>query len=81
MIFHENRLPSDDSHEISYHIFFEKSGKMSKELISAAVVISALRVSQTFSSFLVKSQFSVFLLHCSWEGCFKGVCDYSAVPL
>ena len=27
MIFHENRLPADDSHEISYLIFFSKIGK------------------------------------------------------
>ena len=44
MIFHENRLLADDSHEISYLIFFLKLGKMSQNLTSAAVVISALRV-------------------------------------
>ena len=44
MIFHENRLPADDSHEISYLIFFRKLGKMSQNLSSAAVVIAALRV-------------------------------------
>ena len=38
MIFHEN------SHEISYLIFFRKLGKMSGNLSSAAVVIDALRV-------------------------------------
>ena len=43
MIFHENHLLSDDSHEISYLIFFE-IGKMSQNLLSAAVVIGALRV-------------------------------------
>ena len=43
MIFHENRLQADDSHEISYLIFF-KLGKMSQNLSSAAVVIGALRV-------------------------------------
>ena len=44
MIFHENRLLADDSVEISYLIFFLKSGKMLKNLSSAAVVIGALRV-------------------------------------
>ena len=44
MIFHENRLLADDSHEISYFIFFRKLGKMSQNLSSAAVVIGALRV-------------------------------------
>ena len=44
MIFHENRLLADDSHEISYLIFFRKLGKISKQLSSAAVVIGALRV-------------------------------------
>ena len=42
MIFHENRLLSDDSHEISY-LFLSKLGKMSQNLSSAAVVIGALR--------------------------------------
>ena len=40
---YENRL-ADDSHEISYLIFFRKLGKMSQNLSSAAVVIGALRV-------------------------------------
>ena len=44
MIFHENRLLADDSHEISYLIFYRKLGKMSKNTSSAAVVIGALRV-------------------------------------
>ena len=44
MIFHENRLPADDSHEISCLIFFGKLGKMSQNLLSASVVIGALRV-------------------------------------
>ena len=44
MIFHENRLLADDSHEISYLIFLRKLGKMSQNLSSAAVVIGALRV-------------------------------------
>ena len=44
MIFHWNRLLADDSHEISYLIFFQKLEKMSQNLSSAAVVIGALRV-------------------------------------
>ena len=44
MTFHENRLPADESHEISYLIFFLKLGKMSQNLSSDAVVIGALRV-------------------------------------
>ena len=44
MIFHENCLPADDSHEISYLIFFENWEKMSLNLSSAAVMIGALRV-------------------------------------
>ena len=44
MIFHENRLQADDSHKISYLIFFFKLGKMSQNLSSAAVLIDALRV-------------------------------------
>ena len=42
MIFHENRLLADDSHEISY-LIFRKLRKMSQNLSSAAVVIGALR--------------------------------------
>ena len=41
MIFHENRLLADDSHEILYLIFI-KLGKMSPNLSSVVVVISAL---------------------------------------
>ena len=43
MIFDENRLPADDSHEISYLFFSLKLGKMSQNLSSAAVVIRTLR--------------------------------------
>ena len=39
MLFHENRLLADDSHEISYLIFCRKLGKMLQNLSSAAVVI------------------------------------------
>ena len=44
MIFHENRLLADDSHEISYLIFVRKLGQNLQNLSSAAVVIGALRV-------------------------------------
>ena len=44
MIFHENRLLADDSHEISYIFFFRKLGKTSQNLSSSAVVIGDLRV-------------------------------------
>ena len=43
MIFHENPLLADDSHEISYLIFLGKLGKISQNLSSAAVVIGILR--------------------------------------
>ena len=42
MIFHENRLLADDSHEILY-LFFRKLEKMSQDLSSASVVIGILR--------------------------------------
>ena len=44
MIFLENRLQADDSHEISYLIFFRKIRKMSQKVSSAAVVSGTLRV-------------------------------------
>ena len=50
MVFHEKRLLADDSHEISYLIFFRKLGKMSQNLSSAAVVIGVLRVKFADSS-------------------------------
>ena len=44
MIFHKNRLLADDSHEISYLIFFfRKLGKVSQNLTSAAVVIDTFK--------------------------------------
>ena len=47
MIFHENLLLADNSHEISYLIFFSKKlGKMLQNLSSAAVVIGTLRVNE-----------------------------------
>ena len=44
MIFHENRLLADDSLEISYLIIFEKLGKTSQNVSSAAVVTGASRL-------------------------------------
>ena len=43
-MFHEKRLLADDSHEISLFCFFQKLGKMSQNLSSAAVVIGDCRV-------------------------------------
>ena len=43
---HENRLLADDSHEISC-LISSKSGKISPNLSSAAVVIGALRVKKS----------------------------------
>ena len=48
MVFHENRLLEEDSHEVSYRIFFPKLRKMSQNLSSAAVVIGTLRVKTYF---------------------------------
>ena len=48
MISHENLLLADDSHEISYLIFFENQKRCRKNLSSAAVVIGALRVNSDF---------------------------------
>ena len=42
MIFYENHLLADNSHEIAY--FLSKIAKMSQNLSSAAVAIGALRV-------------------------------------
>ena len=44
MIFHENCLLADNSHKISYLIFFRKLRKMLPNLSSAAVVIGPLRI-------------------------------------
>ena len=52
MIFYENRLPADDSHEISYLIFFLKLRKMSQNLSSAAVLIGALSVNSLNSGYI-----------------------------
>ena len=53
MIYHENRLLADHSHEISYLIFFKKLGKMLQNFSSAAVVIGVLRVKDCPSTQLV----------------------------
>ena len=48
MIFHENQL-ADDSYVISFIPYFcQKLGKISQNLLSAAVVIGALRVKYLF---------------------------------
>ena len=49
MLFHENRLLADDSHEKSYP-FFSNFGKMLQNLPSAAVVIGALRINLIYGS-------------------------------
>ena len=48
MIFHKNRLLTDNSYKISYLIFFRKLRKTSQDLSSAAVVIGALRVKSLY---------------------------------
>ena len=48
MVFYENPLQADDSHEISYLIFF-KLRKMLLNLSSAAVMIGPLRVRRWLS--------------------------------
>ena len=71
MIFHKNRLLADNSHEITYMylIFFEKLGRMSENLPSAAVVIVALRVKDNLkqlrchiNSFLASGDFCHLLI-------------------
>ena len=52
MIFHENRLLADDSHELSFPYLFQKLGKMLQNLSSAAVAIGALRVNYYLVSFM-----------------------------
>ena len=51
MIFNENRLLADDSHEISHLIFLENWERFLKKLSSAAVVIGALRVKNLFQKY------------------------------
>ena len=52
MIFHENRLLADDSHEISYLIFYRKLVQRLQNLSSAAVVIGAIRVNNIFAKYM-----------------------------
>ena len=51
MIFHENRLLADHSHELSFLISFKKLGKMLQNLLSVAVVIGAFRVRRLLVNF------------------------------
>ena len=44
MIFHDNRLLADHSHEISITLFLSKLGKISHNLPSAAVMMGAVKV-------------------------------------
>ena len=53
MIFHENRLLANDSHEIHYLIFFE-NWEISQNVSSAANVIGALRVKLSRLNLLVQ---------------------------
>ena len=77
MIFHENRLLADDSHETSYLIFFRKLERMSHNLSSAAVVIGALRVNCALVA-LWLSVFCVSSLWCRGLVCGCGIsCSYS----
>ena len=57
MIFHENCLLADDSHEISYLIFFKNLERCRKILSSAAVVIGALRVNMKKMTISGKSNY------------------------
>ena len=50
MIFYENRLFADDSHKISYLIFYQKLDKLLQNSLSTAVMISALRINAVISS-------------------------------
>ena len=56
MIFHENRLLTDDSHVISYLYFCRKLGKVSQNLSSAAVVIGAFRVKVEHPSEMIEKK-------------------------
>ena len=62
MIFHDNCLLADDSHEISFLIFFKKNEKMSQNLSSAAVVIGALRAKKLFVCHFLPIQPAIYPL-------------------
>ena len=68
MIFHENRLLAEDSHEISFLISFRKLGKTLQNLSSAAVIIGALRVN-TFQQDKTESSDQTVWMH-------RLVCDF-----
>ena len=52
MIFHENYLLADNSHEISYLIFFKKNIKDATKLASDAVVICTFRIKFVLAFFV-----------------------------
>ena len=58
MIFNENRLLADDSHETSY-LIFSKIVKMPQNLSSVAVVIGALRVKSFYIAQLSSGSLSL----------------------
>ena len=64
MIFHENRLLADDSHELSYLIYFENWKDFAK--IVAAVVIGALRVNDLFFLNNYLYSVSIFFRHLAY---------------
>ena len=57
MIFHENRLLADNSHETSYLFLFRKLGKVSQNLSSAAVVRLKLFIYFRLTSDFISSAF------------------------
>ena len=59
MLFHENRLLADDSHKISYLIFYQKLGMMSQNVSSVAVVIGALRVKYSLQTYVARIQIRI----------------------
>ena len=83
MKFHENCLLADDSHEISYLIFF-KLGKMSENLSSAAVVIGALSIKDTIILLPCQSEyvglvFKVCCIGCLHFWCWKWTVTMKAI--
>ena len=72
MIFHENLLLADDSHEISYLSFCRKLGKMLQNLSSVAFMIGALRVIHTIKMIVLHS----FLRHMTSRLILKGYSYY-----
>ena len=77
MIFHENCLLVDDSHEISYLIIFRKLGKMQQNSSLAAVEIGASRVKYHFHVLLnfrdICYHFIVYILFNQY--CFFVICQ------